>query len=118
MKKLMIFMGLLMMSVFVNAQLNDGSKPEIFKGVVYDLKTSQPLNGAEIKIQTLVGEMITLSDDLGYFLLTGVAKTPFNITISMTGYEDKILHQVNKVEDVEYYIGLEPKGVKHLSTGY
>ncbi|MBK9271148.1 MAG: carboxypeptidase-like regulatory domain-containing protein [Saprospiraceae bacterium] len=118
MKKLMIFASLLMMSVLVNAQLSDASKPEIFRGVIYDLKTSQPINGAEIKIQALTGEWVTLTDESGYFLLSGISKTPFNLIVSMTGYEEKTLVQVNRVEDVEYYIGLEPKGVKHQSSGY
>ncbi len=117
MKKFVMFSVLLMLSVLGNAQLSSDSRPEVFRGVIYDLRTSRPLEGAEVRIQTLGGEIHTMTDESGYFSLSGVSKSPFRLIISMTGYQDKVLEQVSRLDEVEYYIGLEQRGVKHPGSG-
>lgn len=118
MKKMLMIIGLILASVWGNAQLSSNSKPEVFRGVIYDLKNSQPLEGAEIRIYTLSGELLTMTDENGSFNLAGITKTPFKLVISMTGYEDKVLDQVYRVNDIEYFIGLQQKGVQHLNSDF
>ena len=116
--KLFLLLGMLFLSAFSNAQLNSETHPEIFRGVLFDLKTSQPIEGALLTISSPLGEMVTMTDEEGFFIVPGAPKSNFRVIISMTGYEDKVLEQVSRVNDVEYHIGLEPKKVKHLTTGY
>ena len=116
--KQFLLLGMLFLSAFSNAQLNSETHPEIFRGVLFDLKSNQPIEGALLTISSTLGEMITMTDEEGFFIVPGAPKSNFKVVISMTGYEDKILEQVNRVSDVEYHIGLEPKRVKHLTTCY
>jgi hypothetical protein len=67
-----------------------------------------------IKIENQTNEFITMSDVEGYFFLLGAPKGGFKVKISMTGYEDKILENVQRITDVEYHLGLEQKKVQHF----
>ena len=102
-----------MVSWFSRAQVQSPMiQPNVFKGVLYDLTTGQRLEGASISIECDTIQTATLTDENGYFILHGAPTTCFKITISMTGFEDKVLEKVSNVLEVEYYIGLEQTKVK------
>ncbi|MEO6188975.1 MAG: carboxypeptidase-like regulatory domain-containing protein [Saprospiraceae bacterium] len=99
--------------MFTNAQVNTSIFPtETFRGVLYDLQTGQHLEGASISIECDQISVTTMTDDSGYFTLSGAPKSCFKVKISMSGFEDKVLENINRVQDVEYYIGLEQKKVQ------
>ncbi|MEP7195947.1 MAG: carboxypeptidase-like regulatory domain-containing protein [Saprospiraceae bacterium] len=111
--KNILFLGLFLISIFSKAQTASTlANPEIFRGVLYDLSSGQHLEGASVSIECDAAKIATMTDDNGYFMLMGAPKSCLRIRISMTGYEDKILENIQRVQDVEYYIGLEQKRVK------
>lgn len=102
-----------MLSLFSRAQIQSAMiQPNVFKGVLYDLSSGQRLEGASISIECDKVKVNTLTDENGYFILSGAPNTCFKITISMPGFEDKILDNVSNVLEVEYYIGLDQQKVK------
>jgi hypothetical protein len=50
-----------------------------------------------------------MTDAGGYFTLFNIPRETATLRISMAGYEDKIITNIQKSEDVEYHIGMEPK---------
>ncbi|MCC6817096.1 MAG: carboxypeptidase-like regulatory domain-containing protein [Saprospiraceae bacterium] len=102
-----------MLSYISIAQLNTPAiNPNKFKGVLYDLKTGHRLEGASISIECDQTKVNTLTDENGYFILHGAPTNCFTVTITMPGFERKVLEHVNNILEVEYYIGLEQTKVK------
>ncbi len=109
MKKILLVFCLFL-SAFLNAQYN--SNTDVFRGVLYDLQTGQHLEGATVTIECDNTRLITMTDDNGYFALSNNPKLCYKVKISMSGFEEKILENINRFQDVEYYIGLEQKKVQ------
>ncbi len=110
--KNILLIGFLLLNLFANAQLNPSvANTEVFRGVLYDLQTGEHLEGASVSIECDNKLISTLTDDQGYFILVDAPKSCLSIKISMSGYEDRVLENITRVKDVEYYIGLDPKKV-------
>ena len=95
----------------LNDVLNDYSTLEKARwsfGKVIDAATKEELIGANIIIQgTNIG---TASDLNGNFILKGEQKPPYNLSISYTGYSDKII-QVTTENQANLEITLTSGGV-------
>ncbi|NOT38466.1 MAG: carboxypeptidase regulatory-like domain-containing protein [Saprospiraceae bacterium] len=112
MKNVML-LGFLMLSLFSRAQVQSALiQPNTFKGVLYNINSGQRLEGASISIECDQVKVSTLTDENGYFVLQGAPNSCFKITISMPGFEDKVLDNVNNILEVEYFIGLDENRVR------
>ena len=108
MKQLFILVAMLFTSVFSNAQLIQGTQPERFTGVLFDKSNNQRLEAAMITVEMGSTPLIVMTDAEGRFSLVGIPKDVFTIKISISGYREKVISNVHKLEDVEFHIGLEP----------
>ena len=53
-----------------------------------------------------------MTDSDGSFVLTNIPKNVLSVKIVMPGYEDKVITNIQGLDDVEYHIALEPKKVQ------
>ncbi|MDQ3140820.1 MAG: carboxypeptidase-like regulatory domain-containing protein [Bacteroidota bacterium] len=111
MKQFLFIGGFIIMGLFSNAQLINGNKPQTMKGFVFDKSTNQRIDGAMITFETPQTRMLTMTDAEGYFSISSSSSIGLTLIISMPGYEDKVLKNIQSFSDVEYYIGLESKKV-------
>lgn len=108
MKKL-LFMGGLMMWSFLTVAQFGSNKPEVIRGVLFDKATNVRLEAAVITVDLGGYTVSSMTDAGGYFTLFNIPRETATLRISMSGYEDKIISNIQKSEDVEYHIGMEPK---------
>ncbi|HMW37768.1 MAG: carboxypeptidase-like regulatory domain-containing protein [Saprospiraceae bacterium] len=112
MKKLFIIASLFLGAwCYGQDQLTTASE-DVFRGVLYDLHSGNHLEGAAISLLCDQKQFSVMTDENGYFMLPAIPKGCFTMKISMTGFEDKVLDNINSFKDVEYYIGLEQKKVQ------
>ena len=113
MKQLVLMGVLLFISLITNAQWMTNNQPDAIRGVLYDKNTNLKIEAAMITVETNSTTLSTMTDADGYFLIKGLPKEGVTIKISMPGYEEKVISNFSHFDDVEFYIGLDQKKVKH-----
>lgn len=116
MKQLVLIGGMILMSVFSNAQWNDVYQPSVIKGVLFDKTNNVKLEAAFISID-LGGQIVNaMTDNQGSFVLNNLPKNVVSVKIIMPGYEDKVISNIQSFDDIEYHIAMEPKKVQVQSN--
>ncbi|MCU7495431.1 MAG: TonB-dependent receptor [Ignavibacteria bacterium] len=80
-----VFLFLVILSCASYAQ--DGTHPFIIKGLIYDEKTNERLEGAVVSLE---GSLSVTSDKTGFFSLK-VDTRPMELKVKLVGYEEKRL---------------------------
>ena len=113
MKQLLLIGGMIFLSVLSNAQLFMNNQPSVTKGVLFDKSNNHKLEAAFITFDFGGNQsVVAMTDSDGSFVLTNIPKNVLSVKIVMPGYEDKVITNIQGLDDVEYHIALEPKKVQ------
>ncbi|MBK8737732.1 MAG: hypothetical protein IPL98_18165 [Saprospiraceae bacterium] len=110
MKQLLLIGGMIFFSVWSNAQLFN-NQPSVMRGVLVDKTNNLKLEAAFITFDFGTHTVVAMTDSEGSFILTNIPKNVVTVKIVMPGYEDKVITNIQSLEDVEYHIAMEPKKV-------
>ncbi|NOT38467.1 MAG: carboxypeptidase regulatory-like domain-containing protein [Saprospiraceae bacterium] len=113
-KNVMVLSFLMLSLISIAQEQTALVHPNTIKGVLYNTKTGQRLEGASISLECALVKVTTLTDENGYFAIQGASGSCFKITISMPGFEDKVLENVNNILEAEYFIGLDENKVRQV----
>jgi hypothetical protein len=83
---------------------------QVIRGIVYDLKTRQPIEYANISLLDESGAG-TKSDSLGHFVIKGIPLGYVNIKVTFIGYESYVYREILLVSAQEAYLEIPLKEI-------
>ncbi len=105
MKKLTTFLHFLLMTIFVQAQ--SGSFTQIIRGTVLDEQSGSILPGASITIAD--SKLNGIANDKGAFKIQAVSVGRQSIKVSMSGYEDAFIANIEVTSSKEVVLEIRLK---------